>query len=394
MYKSYLKKWGLRKYVPRNQHPRPASKPKGIAVGSAANATQAAQSTPVSGVESSIRASQPPNSIAPQLDAPNCFRIPEECMYLFLMHLRNGRPNCHHDLSATARSITKSELWMNKVLLGSQLLCARQYAQGFTVINLCFDQYKDFMLQQEPWLVFSTYIALYDLARTEHRLGHLFIRFASQLVRLAISAPHPLLRLFTLIEKAGAVNTRDHAIRVLECFLETLAPYLPRNQLFTMRSILKIHERFPISPTLSLSMSDRTVADVIKQLRQEPHGAVLADLRNTKTGLKEAFVCQRQRDANASLATKGVIVSDQIATEQADIMGATMRHAQIQDHMASEMANYTSVELRSDNYSATAIWTDLDACIRNTGDARALGQITALYPVIKAQMLTIFTAVG
>lgn len=413
MYKTHFRKWGLWKYVPRSNANSPAAK-SGVAdeaapdrqskLKSAEKASPIFRETVSGGTDTRVRRTEvmrtvtkasrsptPPGLLtrtSRRLESPQQFKIPEECMYLIKHYLDQDRQVKGLGTLSTLRSTSKSELWMTKLILGAQLVLAGQYAQGFAVINLCFDQYTNFVTDQEPWLIFSTYVALYNLVRTERRLGQLFIRFACQMANLNISPRHPLHRLFTLMRQAGALGSRDHAIRLMECFLDTIAQYALSNDLFLMRSILKVYERFAISPTLSLPASDETVTCVIKQLRMtRPKEQILADIRDTKTGLKEAFVCQKQREY---ITAHGSPVLDQVDTED-DVLEASTRDAEILNGVADGIARFTAIEVRSQNYSATAVWSDLDMCLRDTGDEVALRQLTDVLPAIRAETLLLFT---
>ncbi|KAI1859854.1 hypothetical protein JX265_010303 [Neoarthrinium moseri] len=412
MYKTQLKKWGLRKYMSHRESAfaksfKGSSEPKarefeglplrqsrdspGDTDNELRKGSLVARSREPSNhdlvVTSNPRGGKREYRYPQRIEAPDCLKLPEECMYIIhgYIDVTSQIPLWNTLLSPAA---AQSLLWVNQVGLGRQLVTSGRFAQGFGVIDLCFDQYKDSVLKRDPWLIFKTYLAAFDLAKSDLRLADVFIRYVYQMASLDITTPHPLHRLFSILKQAGSSNVGHHAIRTLECFLELMGTYTPAVDMLTMQTLVSIYEKMPRRNIISLSVDEVTIRHVIWRLRNGPEGEhMLADMRNTKTGLRHAVVCFRQPDVVNDKEWNGKPLEqvEDVTAEDKSLLDSSMRNAKVLDWLAEGLANYAVVELMCSEYSATACWKHLDAYVREVGDTVATDKLAEAFNVIKTE---------
>lgn len=330
------------------------------------------------------------NPIPIRMEAPAYLRLPEECMYMIRNYVQGASGAKSWSLALNS-SASESLLWMNRLGLGRQLVSSGCFAQGFAMINLCFDQYKGHMLESAPWLIFTTFLGAFDLAKADPRLGNSFIRFAHQLSNINVRNSNPLHRIFSILNQAGPTGAMVNGVGALECFLAQMGQHAAPTDLIMLQSLMRVYERLPQNALITFHVADDTLQSIIYQLKNGPFKEdVLVDIRNTKTGLKHAVVCFRQPNIiqdkvwNGKEVEQDVLEAGLLEESHKDLIEISHKDDSLSEWLADGLARYSVLELQSANYSIIATWDDLEACSRACGDQDALRQLHAVFPILKA----------
>ncbi|KAH7035206.1 uncharacterized protein B0I36DRAFT_317853 [Microdochium trichocladiopsis] len=223
MYKIRLNKWGLQKYL---RHQTPDS----FKHGRRALGKQAEQfldrALPVQqkrlsivSVECGGTAITSPKPMTPRvLASPEQWRLPEECIFI-----------AHNYLFGTFESRTwtppanteHSLVWIRQVAIGSNCLSRNMTDLGFSMLELCFANFRARLTAAEPHLLSDILSALAQLSRSSDELVDVFVNYALGLCTILCPINHPVRQLLSNLHKQGWTKIKPHLQNMLAAYWET-----------------------------------------------------------------------------------------------------------------------------------------------------------------------------
>lgn len=222
MYKIRLNKWGLQKYL---RHQTPDS----FRHGRRALGNQAEQfldrALPVRqkrlsivSVEYGATAIRSPRPMTPRFIAsPDQWKLPEECIFISHNYLLAVFGNATWTPpSNKEHSIT----WVMQVAIASNVLSRDMTEQGFSMLDLCFRNFRARLSAAEPHLMSDILCAVAQLSRSSDELVTAFLNYAAGLCTILCPINHPVRQLVTSLHRQGWTNVKPHLQNILAAYWE------------------------------------------------------------------------------------------------------------------------------------------------------------------------------
>jgi hypothetical protein len=114
---------------------------------------------------------------------------------------------------------TRTHEWINAVQSANTLIRAGRPAQGFSLLNRCFDEFRLLLLELEPALLVYTYYAIMMLPKD---IGQRLLSYAVEVSAITLSPTHPMTLIWTKLERAGIEQASKHAWRILSSYYHIL----------------------------------------------------------------------------------------------------------------------------------------------------------------------------
>ncbi|KAI1397508.1 hypothetical protein F4819DRAFT_471892 [Hypoxylon fuscum] len=161
-------------------------------------------------------------SISPRLEEPTELRVPHECMQI-LQNFINGAFDS--GLWQMQREGERAEMngaftWQHYVASSQGLIRHGRVKEGFSLLGLCFDQYKLQLQRPDSMFWLATYKCAMVLASQNNKLGDAFIDYASKLTALILPPGHPFNQLWSRVVLTGLSGIKDHAGAIFESYLD------------------------------------------------------------------------------------------------------------------------------------------------------------------------------
>ncbi|KAI4593165.1 hypothetical protein KJ359_010089 [Pestalotiopsis sp. 9143b] len=292
MYKSRLKQWGLRKNyryeevneIIRQQNTRPsgarsAGRPVVAAVGSrvrkgyyrrvrpyrkqpdntpepiivrygekvrrpSAVGLLQRLTPPPQGVSCRVPSSpgEPEISFLFPLTPPADILYPEECSFHIQRYCAGAFENGIWALEAPGwlnsnRSVVD---WFNRMALARGALSGGHTQQGFKLLQLCFDEYKDMILTQDPRLMLYTTVALFLLVGYPEVVSML-MKYITRLSKILQGPFHPLHQIMAALDQMGLDKMQDNARLIFDAQISEFERYLPpENEVLQSMAVFSI----------------------------------------------------------------------------------------------------------------------------------------------------------
>ncbi|KXJ95411.1 hypothetical protein Micbo1qcDRAFT_230675 [Microdochium bolleyi] len=220
MYKIRLNKWGLQKYL---RHQTPDSFKHGRrALGKQAeqflDRTLPVQQKRLSivSVESGATAVTSPRPMAPRwIASPDQWKLPEECIFISHNYLLAAFGN---GTWAPPNNKEHSLTWMMQVAIASNVLSRDMTEQGFSMLELCFENFRSRLAAAEPHLLSDILCAVAQLSRSSDELVTVFLNYAVGLCSILCPVNHPVRQLLTNLHRHGWANVKPHFQNILGAY--------------------------------------------------------------------------------------------------------------------------------------------------------------------------------
>ncbi|KAK9425987.1 putative Clr5 domain-containing protein [Seiridium unicorne] len=276
MYKSRLKQWGLRKNyryeevneIIRQQSTRvSAAKPgsSSVVVGSRVRRAEARRgrpsrrqlgplvlatpkrsprtavatlqqlTPPSSGV--SCRVAAPPGrgeiSFLFPLSPPPDVRYPEECSFHISRYCAGAfeQGTWMLDSPEWLNSNRNVVDWFNRIALARGALAGGHTQQGFKLLQIAFNDYKDMIVAQDPRLLLYTSVALFLLVGYPEVVA-MFLRYVSNLSRIIHGPYHPLHQIMATLDQMGLNMMQENARLIFDAQVSEFQRYLAPGNTF------------------------------------------------------------------------------------------------------------------------------------------------------------------
>ncbi|KAH8202140.1 hypothetical protein TruAng_003718 [Truncatella angustata] len=118
--------------------------------------------------------------------------------------------------------------WFNRMALARGALAGGHTQQGFKLLQLCFDEYKDMIVAQDPRLMLYTTVALFLMVGYPEVIA-MFVKYISNLSRILQGPFHPLHQIMASLDQMGFAGMQENARAIFDAQLSEFEKYLPPN---------------------------------------------------------------------------------------------------------------------------------------------------------------------
>ncbi|KAI1774068.1 Clr5 domain-containing protein [Hypoxylon cercidicola] len=165
-----------------------------------------------------------PESVPRRLDAPDGLRLPEECMQIVHSYVGGA-----FDASLWQRTPDKKlvfprreKTWLDPVSSARQLFVNGFTDQGFHLLKITFDDYREEMSRQDPSLLVEMCLALAALLQSGPGLAESLLNYSFGLSRILFGPRHPLHLLFARLRNANASEINKFVGLVMQSYVQAL----------------------------------------------------------------------------------------------------------------------------------------------------------------------------
>ncbi|ETS73273.1 hypothetical protein PFICI_14878 [Pestalotiopsis fici W106-1] len=192
------------------------------------------------------RAPSPPGSpeisILFPLTPPADLYYPEECSFHIQRYCAGAFEKGIWALETpgwmnTNRSVVD---WFNRMALARGALSGGRTQQGFKLLQLCFDEYKDMILTQDPRLMLYTTVSLFLLVGYPEVVSML-MKYITRLSKILQGPFHPLHQIMAALDQMGLEKMQDNARLIFDAQIAEFARYLPpENEVLQSMAVFSI----------------------------------------------------------------------------------------------------------------------------------------------------------
>lgn len=161
-------------------------------------------------------------SISPRLEEPTELRIPHECMQILRNFIHGAFDGglWQMALEGDRAEMSGAFTWQHYVASSQGLIRHGRVKEGFSLLGMCFDHYKQQLQRPDSMFWLATYKCAMVLASQNHRLGDAFIDYASKLTSLMLPPGHPFNQLWSRVTVTGMTGIQGHAGAIFESYLD------------------------------------------------------------------------------------------------------------------------------------------------------------------------------
>ncbi|KAI1446571.1 Clr5 domain-containing protein [Annulohypoxylon stygium] len=161
-------------------------------------------------------------SISPSIEEPTELRVPHECMQILRNFINGAFDNGIWQMAAKGdrAEMNGAFTWQHYVASSQGLIRHGRIKEGFSLLGMCFDQYKLQLQRPDSMFWLATYKCAIVLASQNNKLGDAFIDYASKLTALVLPPGHPFNQLWSRVVLTGMRGINDHAGAIFESYLD------------------------------------------------------------------------------------------------------------------------------------------------------------------------------
>ncbi|KAI0836374.1 hypothetical protein F5Y06DRAFT_288584 [Hypoxylon sp. FL0890] len=161
-------------------------------------------------------------SISPRLEEPTELRVPHECMQILHNFINGAFDSGIWQMAAKGdrAEMNGAFTWQHYVASSQGLIRHGRIKEGFSLLGMCFDQYKQQLQRPDSMFWLATYKCAMVLASQNNKLGDAFIDYASKLTSLVLPPGHPFNQLWSRVVLTGMRGIEDHAGAIFESYLD------------------------------------------------------------------------------------------------------------------------------------------------------------------------------
>ncbi|KAI1208267.1 uncharacterized protein F4807DRAFT_157994 [Annulohypoxylon truncatum] len=161
-------------------------------------------------------------SISPRIEEPTELRVPHECMQILRNFINGAFDNGMWQMATQGEraEMNGAFTWQHYVASSQGLIRHGRIKEGFSLLGMCFDQYKLQLQQPDSMFWLATYKCAIVLASQNNKLGDAFIDYASKLTALILPPGHPFNQLWSRVVLTGMRGINDHAGAIFESYLD------------------------------------------------------------------------------------------------------------------------------------------------------------------------------
>lgn len=209
---------------------------------------------------------QPEISFLFPLTPPPDLRYPEECQFHITRYCEGAFEKGLWELETpkwmeTNRSIVD---WFNRIALARGALAGGHTQQGFKLLQICFDEYKDLIINQDPRLMLYTTNAIFLLVEYPDVVA-MMMKYIANLSKIMQGPLHPLHQIMASLERMGLTTMMEYARLIFNAQISEFERYLPKDN-----EVLQSMTVFAIRNLAVSGLIDTEVAEA--KLRVFPRG--------------------------------------------------------------------------------------------------------------------------
>ncbi|KAI5856705.1 hypothetical protein GGS23DRAFT_395881 [Durotheca rogersii] len=161
-------------------------------------------------------------SISPRLEEPTELRIPHECMQILRNFIYGAFDSGMWEMASggDTAEMNGAFTWQHYVASSQGLIRHGRIKEGFSLLGMCFDQYKRQLQRPDSMFWLATYKCAIVLASQNGKLGDAFLDYASKLTSLILPPGHPFNQLWSRVMITGMRGIREHAGTIFESYLD------------------------------------------------------------------------------------------------------------------------------------------------------------------------------
>lgn len=185
---------------------------------------------------------QPEISFLFPLTPPEELKYPEECSFHITRYCAGAFEKGIWALDSPEwLNINRGVVdWFNRIALARGALAGGHTQQGFKLLQLCFDEYKDMIMVQDPRLMLYTVTAIFLLVAYPEIID-MFMKYISNLSRILQGPFHPLHQIISSLEQMGFSKMQEYARIIFDAQIAEFERYLsPDNQVLQSMAVFAI----------------------------------------------------------------------------------------------------------------------------------------------------------
>ncbi|KAI1777269.1 hypothetical protein F4818DRAFT_409806 [Hypoxylon cercidicola] len=161
-------------------------------------------------------------SISPRLEEPTELKVPHECMQILGNFIHGAFDSGLWQMASEGdhAEMNGAFTWQHYVASSQGLIRHGRVKEGFSLLGLCMDQYKQQLRQPDSMFWLATYKCAMVLASQNDGLGDAFIDYASKLTSLVLPPGHPFNQLWSRVMLTGLRGIKEHAGAIFESYLD------------------------------------------------------------------------------------------------------------------------------------------------------------------------------
>ncbi|KAL7628663.1 hypothetical protein AAE478_000178 [Parahypoxylon ruwenzoriense] len=165
-----------------------------------------------------------PGPVPRYLDAPDGLRLPEECIQIVQNYVDGAFGAALWQTTSEKELVfpRKGKTWLDPVSSARQLFMNGFTEQGFHMLRITFDDYRDVMVRQDPSLLVETCLALGALLQSGPGLAESLINYACGMSLIVFGRQHPLHLLFLRLKDASPSEITQFAGMILQAYLQAI----------------------------------------------------------------------------------------------------------------------------------------------------------------------------
>lgn len=117
---------------------------------------------------------------------------------------------------ATNRTVVD---WFNRVALARGTLSSGHTKRGFQLLQLCFMEYKEILVTEDPRLMIYTLIGIF-LLREYPEVVAMLLKYISNMSRILLGPGHPLHLMWAQLQQMGLQTLMENAKHLFECLVD------------------------------------------------------------------------------------------------------------------------------------------------------------------------------
>ncbi|KAI1633726.1 hypothetical protein F4809DRAFT_652401 [Biscogniauxia mediterranea] len=166
-------------------------------------------------------------SISPRLEDPVELKVPQECMQILGNYLSSSFERGEWQQAESDRAeVNDAFTWAHYLASSQGLIAHNRTKEGFSLLSICFDQYKTHLQSPDSFFWLATYKAAMVLEHRDRKLADTFINYASTLTSLLLPSSHPFNQVWSRIMMTGMSGLVQHASALFQSYLDTWRQHL------------------------------------------------------------------------------------------------------------------------------------------------------------------------
>ncbi|KAI1083227.1 Clr5 domain-containing protein [Whalleya microplaca] len=323
----------------------------------------------------------PPPYLPPHLDAPDDLRLPEECMRIVHNYVYGAVDNALWQITPNRELVfpARARTWLDPVSCARQLLLTGYTKEGFRMLRISFDHYRDVIHRQEPSLLIETCLGLGALLQTGPGLPEALINYACEMARIVLGPMHPLNLILSRMKRAGPSGVAPYAAIVMQSYIRAISGASRVNPTY----LATIYRAMVSSEFMEKEAAHRSVQELVRELEADRTRDRSREISQVQALITWMFHLHKQ-PAEVKMAAQNIAKNRKLDPRIARFSCYSMLYSLVSnDHYEDEEAialMYQALEVCEGEYgtgesSAATIRATLDGYLRKVGRLKEAAKV-------------------